>query len=254
MIKDPKNTDQKLFYHLLSSVITPRPIALVSSLDENGCQNLAPFSFFNMVSVNPPILVFSPLNRMRNITSKDTLNNAKNTGEVVINILAYEHVGQVSIAGGEYSPEVNEFSKAGFSTEESIKVSPPRVKEAIASFECTVSDVIELGSNGGAGNLVVCEVVLAHFSDKIVDAHENVKLDSFTPVGRLGKSYYIKGDVNAVFEIDKGGGTAGVGWDKIPLFIKESSLLTGNEISFLASYRFLIRFLNRYSNLFPTGF
>lgn len=237
MIKDPKNTEQRLFYHLLSSVVTPRPIALVSSLDKRGNQNLAPFSFFNMVSVNPPILVFSPLNRMRDSTTKDTLNNAKVNAEVVINILGYEHVGQMSLTGGEYDSSINEFDKSGFNAEKSVKVAPPRVKEALASFECKVTEIIALGSDGGAGNLVVCEVLLAHFCDDIIDADGNVMTDSFIPVGRLGKSYYIKGDSNSVFEVEKEATAAGIGWDQVPDFIKQSSLLTGNEISALASVK-----------------
>ena len=237
MIKDPKNTEQRLFYHWLSSVVTPRPIALVSSLDTKGNQNLAPFSFFNMVSINPPILVFSPLNRMRDNTTKDTLNNAKVNGEVVINILGYEHVGQMSLAGGDYDSSINEFDKAGFNAEKSVKVSPPRVKEALASFECKVNDIIALGPHGGAGNLVVCEVLLAHFNDDIIDAEGNVMTDSFTPVGRLGKSYYIKGGTSSVFEVEKEATATGIGWDQVPDFIKQSSLLTGNEISALASVK-----------------
>jgi len=239
MIKDPQNTNQRLIYHLLSSVITPRPIALVSSVDAEGNQNLAPFSFFNMVSVNPPILVFSPLSRMRNNTSKDTLNNAKITKEVVINILGFDHIGQVSLAGGEYESSVNEFDKAGFNTEKSIKVAPPRVKEAIASFECKVNDIISFGPDGGAGNLIVCEVVLAHFQDDILDTDGHVMIGSFTPVGRLGKSYYIKGTDDSIFEVEKDGKGSGIGWDQLPDFIRQSSALTGNEISALASINIL---------------
>jgi len=239
MIKDPNNTEQRLFYHLLSSVITPRPIALVSSLDAKGNQNLAPFSFFNMVSVNPPILVFSPLSRMRTNTSKDTLNNAKVTGEVVINVLGYDHVGQMNLAGGEYESSVNEFDKAGFNMEKSTKVAPPRVKEAIASFECKVNDIIAFGQDGGAGNLIICEVVLAHFQDDILDSDGNVLVESFTSVGRLGKNYYIKGGHDSMFEVEKDKNGSGVGWDQVPNFIKQSSLLTGNEISMLASINIL---------------
>jgi len=235
MIKDPENTDNRLFYQLLSSVITPRPIALVSSCDIKGQVNLAPFSFFNMVSVNPPILVFSPLRRMRTNTTKDTLNNAKSQKEVVINIVGFEHVEQMSLAGGEYDNSINEFDKTGFTTIESIKIVPPRVKEAIASFECKVIDILEFGKEGGAGNLVVCEIMLAHFKDEIFNAASQIDPHLFNPIGRLGKSYYIKGDEQSIFEIEKRNEGSGIGWDAIPDFIKKSKELSGNEIAKLAS-------------------
>ena len=235
MTKDPKNTEQRLFYHLMSSVVTPRPIALVSSQDDEQNVNLAPFSFFNMVSVNPPILVFSPLNRMRNNTAKDTLNNLRNTGELVINILGYEHVGQISLAGGEYDADVNEFIKSGLETEKALQVSPPMVKHALASFECKVNEVISLGDAPGAGNLVVCQVLMAHFRDDIINENGRVEAERFASVGRLGDNYYVKGDQSALFQIKKGGRGTGVGWDHIPNFIKTSSILTGNEISELAA-------------------
>lgn len=235
MIKDPENTDNRLFYQLLSSVITPRPIALVSSCDITGQVNLAPFSFFNMVSVNPPILVFSPLRRMRTNTTKDTLNNVQLQKEVVINIVGFEHVEQMSLAGGEYDNSVNEFDKTGFTIIKSIKVIPPRVKEAIASFECKVIDILEFGREGGAGNLVVCEIILAHFKDKIFNDASQIDPHLFNPIGRLGKSYYVKGDEQSIFEIEKRNEGAGIGWDVIPDFIKNSKELTGNEIAKLAS-------------------
>ena len=165
----PSDIEPRLFYRLLSGIIGPRPIALVSSSNLNGEINLAPFSFFNVMSIQPPVLVFSPLTRLRTNTKKDTLNNVHQHKEVVINILGYEHVEQVSIAGNDYTSEVNEFVKSGFKEVPSDIVIPPRVKEALASFECKVLSVIALGDKGGAGNLVVCEVLTAHFQKGLID-------------------------------------------------------------------------------------
>jgi len=232
---EPKNIEPRDFYKLLSGIISPRPVALVSSCDLRGKVNLAPFSFFNMMSIVPPILVFSPLRRMRTNTTKDTLNNVKECAEVVINIIGFEHVEQMSLTGGEYDTSINEFDKSGFTSIASSVVKPPRVLEALASFECKVTSIVELGEKGGAGNLVICEVVKAYFQSSIIDDQNQVNTLSFEAIGRLGQSYYTKVNSTSIFEIEKGNGKTGMGWDKLPLEIIQSTQLTGNEIGKLAS-------------------
>lgn len=231
----PVDIEPRLFYRLLSGIIGPRPIALVSSSNLNGEINLAPFSFFNVMSIQPPILVFSPLTRLRNNTKKDTLINVHQHKEVVINILGYEHVEQVSIAGNDYKSDVNEFVKSGFSEVPSDIVGPPRVKEALASFECKVLSVIALGDKGGAGNLVVCEVLTAHFQEGLINKEYQVKVEDLQLIGRLGQDYYTKVNNDSLFMVEKSSRKIGVGWDKLPKEISESDYLTGNEIAKLSN-------------------
>ena len=231
----PSDIEPRLFYRLLSGIIGPRPIALVSSSNLNGEINLAPFSFFNVMSIQPPVLVFSPLRRLRTNTKKDTLNNVHLHKEVVINILGYEHVEQVSIAGNDYTSEVNEFVKSGFKEVPSDIVIPPRVKEALASFECKVLSVIALGDKGGAGNLVVCEVLTAHFQKGLIDQEYQVKVENLNLMGRLGQDYYTKVDNNSLFQVEKSSSKIGIGWDKLPKEISENDYLTGNEIAKLSN-------------------
>ena len=227
----PSEIEPRLFYRLLSGIIGPRPIALVSSSNLNGEINLAPFSFFNVMSIQPPVLVFSPLTRLRTNTKKDTLNNVYEHKEVVINIIGYDHVEQVSIAGNDYDSEVNEFIKSGFNEVSSDIVKPPRVKEALASFECKVLSVIALGDKGGAGNLVICEVLTTHFKKGLVNDDFQINIRDVNLVGRLGQDYYTKVNDNSLFQVEKSSSKLGLGWDKLPKEISESKYLTGNEIA-----------------------
>jgi flavin reductase (DIM6/NTAB) family NADH-FMN oxidoreductase RutF len=231
---NPKNIESRLFYRLLSGIVSPRPIALVSSCNAEGKVNLAPFSFFNVVSINPPVLVFSPLRRLRANTTKDTLNNVQACAEVVINIVGYDNVEQLSLTGNDYDPEVNEFDKAGFTPEKSTMVKPPIVAEALASFECKVTSIIPLGEEGGAGNLVVCEVVNAHFKNGLVNKEYQVDVTALELISRLGQDYYAKVDKAALFQIEKLSEILGIGWEKLPKEISENNYLTGNEIAKLA--------------------
>ena len=231
----PSEIEPRLFYRLLSGIIGPRPIALVSSSNLNGEINLAPFSFFNVMSIQPPVLVFSPLRRLRTNTKKDTLNNVHEHKEVVINIIGYDHVEQVSIAGNDYDSEVNEFIKSGFNEVSSDIVKPPRVKEALASFECKVLSVIALGDKGGAGNLVICEVLTAHFKKGLVNDDFQINISDVNLVGRLGQDYYTKVNDNSLFQVEKSSSKLGLGWDKLPKEISESKYLTGNEIAKLSN-------------------
>ena len=231
----PGEIEPRLFYRLLSGIIGPRPIALVSSSDLNGEINLAPFSFFNVMSIQPPVLVFSPLRRLRTNTKKDTLNNVHEHKEVVINILGYNHVEQVSITGNDYDSDVNEFVKSGFNEVSSDIVKPPRVKEALASFECKVLSVIALGDKGGAGNLVICEVLTAHFKKGLVNDEFQINIRDTNLVGRLGQDYYTVVNRDSLFQVEKLSGKLGLGWDKLPKEILESKYLTGNEIAKLSN-------------------
>ena len=231
----PGEIEPRLFYRLLSGIIGPRPIALVSSSDLNGEINLAPFSFFNVMSIQPPVLVFSPLRRLRTNTKKDTLNNVHEHKEVVINILGYNHVEQVSITGNDYDSDVNEFVKSGFNEVSSDIVKPPRVKEALASFECKVLSVIALGDKGGAGNLVICEVLTAHFKKGLVNDEFQINIRDTNLVGRLGQDYYTVVNRDSLFQVEKLSGKLGLGWVKLPKEILESKYLTGNEIAKLSN-------------------
>ena len=231
----PGEIEPRLFYRLLSGIIGPRPIALVSSSDLNGEINLAPFSFFNVMSIQPPVLVFSPLRRLRTNTKKDTLNNVHEHKEVVINILGYNHVEQVSITGNDYDSDVNEFVKSGFNEVSSDIVKPPRVKEALASFECKVLSVTALGDKGGAGNLVICEVLTAHFKKGLVNDEFQINIRDTNLVGRLGQDYYTVVNRDSLFQVEKLSGKLGLGWDKLPKEILESKYLTGNEIAKLSN-------------------
>jgi flavin reductase (DIM6/NTAB) family NADH-FMN oxidoreductase RutF len=215
--------------------VAPRPIAFASTIDSEGNVNLSPFSFFNAFGANPPTLIFSPARRVRDNTTKHTLENAKATKEVVINIVNYPIVEQMSLASTEYDKGVNEFIKSGLTEEPSMVVKPPRVKEAPAAFECVVKDIIETGSEGGAGNLIICEVVMAHFNEAILD--ENGKVDPFKAdlVARMGGNWYCRANGDALFEIEKPIRNKGIGVDQLPEAVRNSHILTGNNLGQLGN-------------------
>ncbi len=237
MIKtvDPKKVSTQEFHSYLLGAVAPRPIAFASTVDKNGVVNLSPFSFFNAFSANPPILIFSPARRVRNNTTKHTLENVLEHKEVVINIVNYAMVEQMSLASTEYDKGVNEFTKAGLTEVPSKMVKPPRVAEAPVAFECKVNDVVALGKEGGAGNLIIAEVVLAHINEEILD--ESAKIDPFKldAVGRLGGNWYTRANYDALFEIPKPLATKGIGIDQIPQEIRNSSILTGNNLGRLGN-------------------
>lgn len=219
----------------LQSAVAPRPIALVSSIDANGNVNLSPFSFFNMFSMNPPILVFSPSRRVRNNTVKHTLENVDEVDEVVINIVNYEMVQQTSLASCEFAKGVNEFVKSGFTEVKSELVKPPRVGESPVSFECKVKSVIPLGTEGGAGNLVVCEVLLMHIQDQVLDENKMIDPYKLDAVARMGQNYYSRASGDSVFVVPKPNEKIGIGYDLLPEKIKSSKILTGNDLGMLAN-------------------
>lgn len=235
MIIDPKQIPIPKLQSYLQASVSPRPIAFVSSIDREGHVNLSPFSFFNMFSMNPPILVFSPSRRVRNNTTKHTLENVQEVPEVVINMVNYQMVQQTSLASCEYPKGVNEFIKAGFTEVKSSIVKPPRVGESHVSFECKVNQVIPLGTEGGAGNLVICEVLLIHLDDAVVDEQGRVDPNKMDSVARMGNDYYSRASGEAVFTVPKPNEKIGIGIDAIPEHIRHSKILTGNDLGMLGN-------------------
>ena len=231
---NPKEIEiPKLHRYLLGS-IGPRPIAFASTIDSKGNINLAPFSFFNVFSANPPIMIFSPARSGRTNESKDTYNNVKEFPEVVINVVTHEMVHQMSLASSPYDSDVSEFEKAGFTSLASDMITPPRVKESPVQFECKVNEVIELGDQGGAGNLIICEVLRIHVKESILDQNEMIDQHKIDLVSRMGGNWYCRADKNSMFEIQKPITTCGIGFDALPKDIRNSSILSGNDLGQLA--------------------
>ena len=232
---NPKDLSTKdLHGHLLSSV-GPRPIALVSTIDNEGRPNLSPFSFFNVFSANPPIAIFSPARRIRNNTTKHTLQNAASTKQVVINVVSYPIVEQTSLSSTEYKEGVNEFIKSGLTPVESIQVKPYRVKESPVQMECIVKDIISLGEEGGAGNLVVCEIIKMHISTNVLNEHHQIDPNKIDLVGRMGANWYCRASNTSLFEVQKPNSKIGIGYDQLPQHIRNSDILSGNDLAKLAN-------------------
>lgn len=231
---DPKSIETAKLQGYLQSSVGPRPIAFASTVDTEGNPNLSPFSFFNVFSANPPILIFSPARRVRDNSIKHTLINAESTREVVINVVNFDMVQQTSLASTEYAEGVNEFLKSGFTPILSEVVKPFRVKESPVQFECKVTQIIPLGSEGGAGNLILCEVLRIHIDERILD--ENGAIDQFKIdlVSRLGGNWYSRSN-QGLFEVPKPLTTLGIGVDAIPSFIKESAVFDGNDLGMLGN-------------------
>jgi flavin reductase (DIM6/NTAB) family NADH-FMN oxidoreductase RutF len=223
------------FHGYLLGAVGPRPIAFASTIDENGNRNLSPFSFFNVFGANPPIAIFSPARRVRNNTTKHTLENAKLTKEVVINIVNYNMVELMSLASTEYPEGVDEFVKSGFTPIESELVKPFRVKESPVQLECIVKEIVETGTEGGAGNLVICEVVMLHVSEEVLDENGKIDTQKIDLVGRLGGDWYVRAHGDALFEVEKPIRNLGIGVDQIPEDIRLSNILTGNDLGKLGN-------------------
>ena len=232
---NPKDLSTKDLHGYLLSSVGPRPIALVSTIDNEGRPNLSPFSFFNVFSANPPIAIFSPARRVRNNTTKHTLQNAASTKEVVINVVSYPIVEQTSLSSTEYKEGVNEFIKSGFTPLESIEVKPYRVKESPVQMECTVKEIISLGEEGGAGNLVVCEIVKMHISENILNEHHQIDPNKIDLVGRMGANWYCRASNISLFEVQKPNSKIGIGYDQLPQHIRNSHILSGNDLAKLAN-------------------
>lgn len=232
---DPKEIPIPKMHGYLQSAVVPRPIAFASTVDREGNVNLSPFSFFNIFSTHPPILIFSPSRRVRDNTTKHTYQNVKEVPEVVINVVTYSMVEQASLASCEFPKAVNEFEKAGFTELKSLKVKPPRVAESPVSFECTVNQVIELGTSGGAGNLIICEVQLMHVKDEVLDEQGRIDPYKLDAVARMGQDYYCRAQGDAIFVVPKPNEKVGVGFDAIPDHARRSRFLTGNDLGRLAN-------------------
>lgn len=231
---DPKKLSPVEKQAYLQGAIGPRPIAFASTIDSAGNANLSPFSFFNLFSSNPPILVFSPARRVRNNTVKHTLTNVEDTKEVVINIVNFDMVQQTSLSSTEYADGVDEFMKAGFTKLESEVVKPYRVAESPVQFECKVNDIIALGSEGGAGNLVICEVVRIHLSKDILDENGVIDQHKIDLVARMGGNWYSRAN-QGMFEVEKPLKTLGIGVDNIPEYIRKKTIFVGNDFGMLGN-------------------
>lgn len=231
---EPKELSTGKLHGYLLSAVAPRPIAFASTVDKDGNPNLSPFSFFNVFSANPPILIFSPARRVRDNTTKHTLENVLATKEVVINVVSFDMVHQMSLSSTEYPLGVNEFEKAGFSMLKSDLVKPFRVAESPVQFECKVNEVVQLGTEGGAGNLVICEVVKLHIDEDVLDENGQINQEKLDLVARAGGSYYSRAK-SGFFEIPKPLSTLGIGVDQMPDHVKNSMILTGNELGMLGN-------------------
>ena len=230
----PQDVSTAKLHGYLLSAVSPRPIAFASTMDEDGNVNLSPFSFFNVFSANPPILIFSPARRVRDNTTKHTLENVLKTKEVVINIVNFEMVQQMSLSSTEYPDGVNEFVKAGFTQVASDMVKPPRVGESPVQFECKVNDVIALGAKGGAGNLIIAEVVKLHIKESVLDAEGKIDAVKIDTVARMGANWYNRSK-EGMFEVLKPIRTMGIGVDALPTSIRNSTVLTGNDLGILGN-------------------
>lgn len=231
---EPKEISTAKLQGYLQGSVGPRPIAFASTVDENGNPNLSPFSFFNLFSANPPILVFSPSRRVRDNTIKHTLINARATGEVVINVVNFDMVQQTSLSSTEYADGVNEFVKAGFTAIPSDLVKPFRVKESPVQFECKIQQIISLGTEGGAGNLIICEVIKMHIAENVLDENGGIDQHKIDLVSRLGGNWYSRSN-EGLFEVEKPLTTLGIGVDAIPKFIRESTVFNGNDLGKLGN-------------------
>ena len=235
-LKDLKPAEKQYY---LQHVIAPRPICFASTIDKDGNVNLSPFSFFNLFSSNPPIVVFSPSRRVRDNTTKHTLQNVQEVPEVVINIVTYDMVRQVSLASCEFPKGVNEFQKAGFTPEPATIVKPPMVKESKVKLECHVLEIKSLGNEGGAGNLVICEVIKMHIDDSLLDANKKMDQRKIHHVARLGGDWYCVVNEQNLFEVEKPNTQVGIGIDALPDAIKNSKFLNGNDLGQLANVNVL---------------
>ena len=231
---EPKNCSIPQLQRLLSSSVAPRPIALASTISSGGQPNLSPFSFFNVFSTNPPILIFSPARRVRDNSTKHTLQNVEQVKEVVINVVSYDIIQQMSLSSTEYEKNINEFKKAGLKMLKSDLVKPFRVAESPVQMECKVNDIIPLGKQNGAGNLVICQVLKIHICDRVLNDSNEIDQEKLDLVARGGGSYYIRAR-EGFLEIPKPLRSKGIGVDMLPGHIQNSSILTGNDLGILGN-------------------
>lgn len=234
-ILDSKQLKPAELQNYLQHCIAPRPICFASTISKSGQVNLSPFSFFNLFSSNPPVVVFSPARRVRDNTTKHTLQNVEEVPEVVINIVTYDMVQQTSLASCEFPKDVNEFTKAGFTMEPATLIAPPMVKESKVKLECRVTEIKALGTEGGAGNLVFAEILRLHISDAILDAEGKIDQRKLDLVARLGGDWYCRVTPENLFKVPKPNTQLGIGIDALPEAIRNSKILTGNDLGMLAN-------------------
>ena len=232
---DPSTISTAELHGYMLAAVAPRPIAFASTVDKAGNINLSPFSFFNCFGANPPIMIFSPARRVRDNTTKHTLENVREVPEVVINIVNYPIVEQMSLSSTEYDKRVNEFVKSGLTQVVSDNIRPPRVGESPVAFECLVDQVIETGTEGGAGNLIIVRVVKVHIRKEYLGDDGKLDTQKLDLVGRMGGSWYSRASGDALFEIPKPIRTKGIGIDQLPYSIRNSDVLTGNNLGRLGN-------------------
>ena len=232
---DPKETSTRDMHQFLLGSVSPRPIAFVSTIDEDGNHNLAPYSFFNAFSSNPPLLVFSSNRRVRDNTTKDTLANVINTKEAVINVVSHSIVRNMTISSVEFPAGVSEFEKAGLTPVPSEHVAPPRVLESPVNMECKVKDIITLGEGGGAGHLIICEVVLMHINEDVIDENNRIDPHKIDLMGRMGRSFYVRASGDNVYPIVQTVTPVVIGYDGLPESIRTSTQLSAHDVAILAS-------------------
>lgn len=239
MVVLPSEVSTGRLHALMLGAVGPRPIAFASTVDSAGNVNLSPFSFFNAFGSNPPTLIFSPARRVRDNSIKHTLENVMEVPEVVINVVDFAMVNQMSLSSTEYPKGVNEFVKAGFTEAASEKVRPPRVQESPVAMECIVKQVISMGEQGGAGNLIVCEIVAMHIREDVMDENKGIDQQKIDLVARMGGNWYCRAHGDALFEVPKPLTTMGIGVDAIPESIRLSPVLTGNQLGILGNVEVL---------------
>jgi flavin reductase (DIM6/NTAB) family NADH-FMN oxidoreductase RutF len=232
---EPQNISQAALHGYLLSAVAPRPICFASTIDRKGRVNLSPFSYFNVFSSNPPIMIFSPALRGRDGSTKDSLDNVKEVPEVTINMVNHAIVEQMSLASTEYEKGVNEFIKSGLTAIDSEKVQPPRVGESPVSFECRVNDIVPLGDEGGAGNLIICQMLLMHIKDDVLKANGRIDTQRLDLVARMGENWYCRAQPEALFEIPKPLKSRGIGVDQLPAHVQNSEILSGNDLGRLGN-------------------
>ena len=234
---DPKTTSTPDLHQYLLGSVAPRPIAFVSTVDEEGNANLAPYSFFNAFSSNPPILVFSSNRTVAHNTTKDTLHNVQKTDELVVNVVNYNIVRQMALSSVAYPSEVSEFEKSGLTPIASDLVKAPRVKESPVNMECRVKDIITLGYEGGSGHLVICEVLKMHIEESILDEDHKIDPHKIDLMGRMGRAFYTRASGDSIMKIFQAVNVIPIGYDKLPAHIKSSELLSANDVARLAGLK-----------------
>jgi len=234
MVIDPTKIPTADLHQYLLGSVAPRPIALASTIDENGVANVAPYSFFNAFSSNPPIVVFSSNRKVKDNTTKDTLHNIQNNMEVVINVVSHDILRQMAISSVAFGPNDSEFAKAGFTPLASEVVKPFRVKESPVQMECKVQDIVTLGTHGGAGHLIICNVVRMHIDDRVLDEEKKIDPFKIDLMGRLGRAFYTRASGDSIMKVYQNIGKIPLGYDQIPEHIKQSKILSANDIARIA--------------------